>query len=96
MLPKNRPPTHPGEILQEEFLDPLGITQTAISKHLGWSHAKVNEIVSGKRGITPEAALSIADALGTSPELWLNLQKNYDLWEALQTHKKKHRLSKAG
>jgi addiction module HigA family antidote len=96
MLPKKRAPTHPGEMLQEEFLKPMGITQTAFAKHLGWSHAKVNEIITGKRGVTPEAALSFADALGTSAELWLNLQRNYDLWWAQQSHKKKPRLSNAG
>ena len=94
MLPKKRAPSHPGEILQEEFLKPLGITQTAFAKHLGWSHAKINEIISGKRGVTPEAALSFSDAFGTSPELWMNLQKNHDLWIAQQSHKKKSRLPK--
>lgn len=87
MEPKKRAPTHPGEMLSEEFLKPLGITQTAFSKHLGWTHAKVNELVNGKRGITPESALCIADALKTSADLWLNLQKNYDLWQAKQNHK---------
>lgn len=96
MLPKKREPTHPGEMLQEEFLKPMGITQTAFAKHLGWSHAKINEIITGKRGVTPEAALSFADALGTSAELWLNLQRNYDLWWAQQSHKRKARLSRAG
>jgi addiction module HigA family antidote len=95
MLPKKRAPTHPGEMLQEEFLKPMEITQTAFAKHLGWSHAKINEIITGKRGVTPEAALSFADALGTTADLWLNLQKNYDLWVAQQIHKKKRRLPKA-
>jgi len=94
MLPKFRAPTHPGEILQKEFLTPLGITQTALAAHLGWSHAKVNEIINGKRGITPEVALSLANALGTSPDLWLNLQKHYDLWNAEQKHKSHPPLAK--
>ena len=55
MLPKKRAPTHPGEILQKDFLEPMVLTQTALAKHLGWSHAKVNEIVSEKRGVSPEA-----------------------------------------
>ncbi len=94
MLPKKRAPTHPGEILQKEFLEPMGLTQTALAKHLGWSHAKINEIVSEKRGVSPEVALSLADVFGTSAEMWVNLQSSYDLWYAQQGHKKKTRLSK--
>ena len=52
MLPKNRPPTHPGEMLLKEFLEPLGITQTEFSRHLGWPYARLNEIIKGKRGVT--------------------------------------------
>ncbi len=96
MLPKKRTPTHPGEILQKEFLEPLGLTQTALARHLGWSHAKINEIVSEKRGVSPETALSLADVFGTSAEMWVNLQSNYDLWHAQQGHKRKNRLSKVG
>lgn len=95
MLPKYRSPTHPGEILQEEFLSPLGISQSALATHLGWTHAKVNEIVNEKRGITPAVALGLADALGTTPDFWLNLQVNYDLWHARQEHEKKSKLKKA-
>ncbi|MBI4925621.1 MAG: HigA family addiction module antidote protein [Bdellovibrio sp.] len=95
MLPKNRPPAHPGEILQDEFLTPLGVTQTSLAKHFDWTHAKINELVMGKRGVTPEVALSLAEALGTSAELWLNLPRNYDLWFAQKTHKKKAKLLKA-
>lgn len=95
MIPKHRSPARPGEILQEEFLKPLGITQTKLAAHLGWAHAKVNEIINGKRGITPEAALSLADAFGTSPDVWLNLQKNYELWKAKKNHKPKRRLARA-
>jgi addiction module HigA family antidote len=89
MLPKSRPATHPGEILNEEFLKPLGISQNAFAAHLDWPHAKINEIIHGRRGITPEAALSLADVLGTTPDLWLNLQKNYDLSKAQRIHRKK-------
>jgi len=95
MRPTNRPPTHPGEMLNEEFLKPMGITQTKFAKHLGWTHAKVNELVNEKRGVTPKSALCIANALGTSAELWLNLQKDYDLWKAAQDHKKIKRLKEA-
>jgi addiction module HigA family antidote len=88
MLPKHRQPTHPGEILLNDFLEPMGRTQQDFANHLGWTYARVNEIVNGKRGVSEEAALCFADAFGTSPQFWLNLQANYDLWAAQQTHKK--------
>lgn len=79
MLPENRIPAHPGEILLEEFLAPMGISQVAFAAHIGVPTQRVNEIVRGKRGVTPETAWLFAGALGTSPEFWLNLQSNYDL-----------------
>ncbi|MFT3893682.1 MAG: HigA family addiction module antitoxin [Anaerolineales bacterium] len=79
MLPKNRIPTHPGEILLEEFLVPMNVSQVAFAEHIGVPTQRVNEIVRGKRGITPETAWLFAEALGTSPEFWLNLQTNFDL-----------------
>jgi addiction module HigA family antidote len=79
MLPENRIPTHPGEILLEEFLVPMNISQVAFAAHIGVPIQRVNEIVRGKRGVTPETAWLFAQALGTSPEFWLNLQTNYDL-----------------
>jgi len=79
MLPTNRIPTHPGEILLEEFLVPMNVSQVAFAAHIGVPTQRVNEIVRGKRGVTPETAWLFAEALGTSPEFWLNLQSNYDL-----------------
>lgn len=79
MLPKDRIPTHPGTILQEEFLKPLGITQVELAKHLGFPVQRVNTIIRGKRGVTPGTAWKLAGALGTSPEFWMNLQTAYDL-----------------
>ncbi len=79
MLPENRIPTHPGEVLLEEFLVPMNVSQVAFAAHIGVPVQRVNEIVRGKRGITPETAWLFAEALGTSPEFWLNLQSNYDL-----------------
>ena len=76
MLPRNRIPTHPGEILIEEFLKPLGLTQMAFAKHIRVPVQRINEIVRGKRGITPETAWLFAQAYGTSPEFWVNLQAN--------------------
>jgi addiction module HigA family antidote len=79
MQPSNRVPTHPGEILREEFLVPLGRTQVALAEHLGIPLQRINEIVRGKRGITPETAWLLAQALGTTPQFWLNLQSAHDL-----------------
>jgi antitoxin HigA-1 len=75
--PKN--PFHPGEILLSEFLEPEGITQAAFAERLGWTKARLNELVRGKRGVTAMSALDLAEALGTSPKLWMNLQATYDL-----------------
>jgi addiction module HigA family antidote len=79
MLPKHRIPTHPGEVLLEEFLKPLGLTQVAFAGHIGVSVQRVNELVRGKRGITPETAWLLSQALGTTPQFWVNLQTNHDL-----------------
>ena len=82
MLPSHRIPTHPGEILLEEFLRPLGTSQLEFSRQLRVPLQRVNEIVRGKRGITAETALLLAARLGTSPEFWLNLQAACDLGRA--------------
>jgi addiction module HigA family antidote len=87
MLPKKRPPTHPGQMLLKEFLEPLGVTQKDFAKHLGWTYARLNEIVNGKRGITADSALSFGEALKTGPEFWLNLQRDWDLWHEKKRHK---------
>ena len=75
--PKN--PFHPGEMLLEEFLQPTSLSQAAFARQLGWTKARLNELIKGKRGITAESALDLADALGTSPMLWMNLQATFDL-----------------
>ncbi|HMD90537.1 MAG TPA: HigA family addiction module antitoxin [Anaerolineaceae bacterium] len=77
-------PIHPGEILLEEFLNPLGISQNLLAKNMRVAPGRINEIVNGKRGITAETALRLACALGTTPEFWLNLQMKYDLHLAEQ------------
>ena len=79
MLPENRTSTHPGEVLLKDFLEPLGLSQTDLARHLGISVQRVNELVRGKRGVTPETAWLLAIAFGTSPEFWMNLQVSYDL-----------------
>jgi len=82
MLPSHRTPTHPGEILHEEFLKPLGLTQVALATHLGVPVQRINELVRAKRGVTPSTAWLLAGAFGTTPEFWLNLQINHDLARA--------------
>ena len=79
MLPENRLPIHPGEILLEEYLKPLEVTQVDFAQHVGVPVQRINEIVRGKRGVTPQTAWLFAQALGTSPEFWINGQSIYDL-----------------
>jgi addiction module HigA family antidote len=79
MPTKKLPPIHPGEILQEEFLGPLGISQYRVSKDIGVPPRRINEIVQGKRAITADTALRLARYFGTSERFWLNLQARYDL-----------------
>jgi len=79
MLPEKRIPTHPGEILLLEFLTPMRLTQVEFASHLRIPIQRVNEIIKGKRGVTPETAWLFAGALGTTPEFWLNLQASHDL-----------------
>ncbi len=79
MIPSNRQATHPGVILLKEFLEPMGQTQRALADHLGIPIQRINQIVRGKRGVTPETAWLLSEALNTSPEFWLNLQANHDL-----------------
>ncbi len=96
MLPKKRPPTHPGEMLLKEFLEPLGVSQKNFSKHLGWTYARLNEIINSRRGVSARSALAFGEALGTGPEFWLNLQRDWDLWHSLQDHRKVPPLKKVG
>ena len=79
MLPRNRIPTHPSEVLEEEFLGPLGLTQVELARHIGVPVQRVNEIVRGKRGVTPETAWLLAQAFETAPEFWVDLQARHDL-----------------
>ena len=79
MIPENRIPAHPGEILLHEFLVPLKISRAAFAKHVGVSAQRINEIVRKRRGVTPQTAWLFAQALGTTPEFWVNLQTAYDL-----------------
>ena len=79
MIPEHRIPTHPGEILLEEFLKPMQLSQVIFAQHIDVPTQRINEIVKGKRGITPAAAWLFAQAFGTTPEFWMNLQSHHDL-----------------
>jgi antitoxin HigA-1 len=84
-LPKNRPPTHPGEMLLEEFLNPLGISQKEFAHRIGVSYVRLNSIVNGRRGVTPDTALRLERATRMSAGFWLNLQRDWDLWHTLHS-----------
>ena len=84
-LPKNRRPTAPGAIFLEDFLNPMEITQKDAAALLKMSYPRMNEIVNGKRAVTPDTALRLAKFTRTEPEFWLNLQQAVDLWDALRS-----------
>ena len=86
-LPAERPPTHPGEMLLEEFLKPLGVSQSALAIRLGVSFPRLNEVIRGKRGVTPDTALRLAHVVGMSADFWLGLQQDWDLWHAMRSEK---------
>jgi addiction module HigA family antidote len=86
-LPKNRRPTLPGEVFLEEFLLPLGITQKDAAERLRMSYPRMNEVVNGKRAVTPDTALRLAKFTGTTAGFWLNLQQAVDLWDALHSER---------
>ncbi len=88
MIPKARRPTHPGEILLREFLDPLGISQVELAKRSEVPVQRINTLVNGKRGVTAETALLLAREFKTTPEFWMNLQAAWDLFEAAQNLKR--------
>lgn len=90
MLPKHRAPTHPGEILLEEFLKPMALSQVEAARRLEIPLNRLNEIVRGKRGVTADTALRLATLCKTTPEFWMNLQTSRDLFHASR------KLAKAG
>jgi len=81
-IPAHRPPTHPGEMLLEEFLKPMKLTQRELAEGIRVPYQRVNEIVNGKRGITPSTALRLAKFFGNSEGFWMNLQLRWDLYRA--------------
>ena len=84
-IPTNRTPTHPGEMLLEEFLKPLNMTQRELSESIRVPYQRVNEIINGRRGVTPSTALRLAKLFGVSPAFWMNLQLRWDLYFAQQS-----------
>ncbi len=84
-LPTHRPPTHPGEMLLEEFLVPLGISQSAFALQLGVSFPRLNEVINAKRSVTTDTALRLAQVTGMSADFWLGLQQDWDLWHMLRS-----------
>ncbi len=81
-IPTHRTPTHPGEMLLEEFLVPMGLTQRELAARIGVPYQRVNDIVNGRRGVTPSTALRLAKFFGTSAAFWMNLQLRWDLYFA--------------
>ena len=88
-IPKFREPTHPGEMLVEEFLVPMTITQRDLSKAIHVPYQRINEIVNGRRGITPSTALRLAKFFNMSEDFWMNLQLRWDLYRAKRTEEGK-------
>jgi len=81
-IPTHREPTHPGEMLLEEFLKPLGVSQRDLADRIGVPYQRVNELVNRRRGVTPSTALRLAKFFGMSPDFWMNLQQRWDLYHA--------------
>jgi len=81
-IPTHREPTHAGEMLREEFLKPMGLTQRDLADGIRVPYQRVNELVKGRRGVTPSTALRLARFFGTSPDFWLNVQLRWDLYHA--------------
>jgi addiction module HigA family antidote len=83
-IPTHRSPTHPGEMLSEEFLKPMGLTQRLLADSIHVPYQRINEIVNGRRGVSPSTALRLSKFFGVSPDFWLNLQLRWDLYFAQQ------------
>ncbi|MEW6669242.1 MAG: HigA family addiction module antitoxin [Thermodesulfobacteriota bacterium] len=83
-IPTHRAPTHPGQMLSEEFLKPMGITQRELADSIHVPYQRINEIINGRRGVTPSTALRLSKFFSVSPDFWLNLQLRWDLFFAQQ------------
>lgn len=87
MIVVSRKPTHPGEVLREEFMPDYGLTVAQVAKRLAVSRQSVNELVRERRAVSPDMALRLGKLFGTSPQYWLNLQRNVDIWDSLEEHR---------
>lgn len=95
MLKTKRKPASVGEILVEEFMEPLGLTQVALSEAMGVPRKHVNELCNNRRSVTAATALILSRVFGNSPEFWLNVQRRTDLWEAMNSPKERERIERA-
>ena len=95
MLQSKRKPVSPGEMLVQEFLGPMGLTQSALAEAMGVPRKLVNELCNGRRAVTADTALILARVFGNSAEFWLNTQRRTDLWEALHTPRRRERIERA-
>jgi addiction module HigA family antidote len=95
MLSTERKPVSAGEMLVEEFLTPMGLTQSALVQAMGVPRKLVNELCNNRRAVTADTALILARVFGNSPEFWLNVQRRTDIWEALHTPKRRQRIEQA-
>ena len=93
MLPKNKKPIHPGEILRYEYLEELNMTMQQLADAIGITRVRINGIVLGKRSVTPDTAFRLAKYFNTTPDFWMNLQNNYDMWKTLQKKKNEYDIS---
>ena len=87
-VPTHRPPTHPGEMLLEAFLEPLQMTQTELAERIDVPFQRVNSLVNGRRALTPDTALRLSRLFGTSPSFWMNHQLRWDLYHAQQSSRR--------
>jgi antitoxin HigA-1 len=87
-VPTSRTPTHPGEMLLEEFLNPMGLTQRELADAIHVPYQRVNDLVNGRRGVTPSTALRLAKFFGMTPDFWMNLQLRWDLYFTQKEEKK--------
>ncbi|MEK7245349.1 MAG: HigA family addiction module antitoxin [Pseudomonadota bacterium] len=95
MIMTKRKPTSVGEMLEEEFMKPLRLTQTALAQAMGVERRLVNELCNGRRAVTVDTALMLARVFGNTPEFWLNVQRRTDLWQALNTPERRKRIERA-
>jgi addiction module HigA family antidote len=95
MLMTKRKPATVGEILVQEFMEPMGLTQTALAKAMGVQRKHVNELCNGRRAVTAPTALILARVFGNSPDFWLNVQRRNDIWDAMHSPRERERIRRA-